>query len=165
MKWIESGGGALVIIEQSAARTWRGTDLLTGRDESHYDLASGVYEEIDVVHIDAVPVLVLGDEPNRTYWHATRDGGVIVRWIYANSESELIEFMTGPANGVPLTTASWRYETNGPCIMFDSAYPGDEAPHVLTLLLSSGSYSVETGLVNPSPTLSCYVHRLRRQAT
>ena len=165
MKWIESGGGALVVIEQSAASTWRGTDTLTGSDETHYDLASSVYEEIDITHIDAVPVMVLGDEPNRTYWHTTGDGGVIVRWIHASDESELIEFMTGPASSVPLTATTWRYETRGPCIMFDSAYPGDEAPHMLTLPLSPGCYRVETGLVNPSPTLSCYVHRLRRRGT
>ncbi len=132
-------------------------------EETDYDRACEVRDEVAVIASGEGSALVLGDEPLATGWWPTEHGGWLLRWVYGSSEADLLrgvpragaeQFPSGPH--LEFTTG-----TSGECILIDAADPGDEPLRSqLSIRLVPGSYKVDTMLVDVDPENRLLVHRL-----
>jgi hypothetical protein len=164
MKWIESGGGPLIVVPLAKLNCWRGVDRAPGAQKTDYDRACAVEEEVAVLEVEGQHAFILGDEPLRTAWVPTDDGGMFVRWVYADDEESLLNLPKGQELDDILEDTGLSLRIPGPCLIFDSAEPGYE---ILgdsdMILLPKGDYSVSSGTVQVSERACCLVHRLRRR--
>src|SRR3954469_24678614 len=83
-KWIESGGGPLVVVARAAASRWKGAS------SEDYDLACAVEDYTGVIDGEFGQAWVLNDEPLRTCVLELPAGLAIVRWRYAPDEPVLL---------------------------------------------------------------------------
>ncbi|MGW2489967.1 immunity 21 family protein [Streptomyces sp. NPDC001606] len=148
LEWVESGGGPLIAVPEAVLPFWAGAD---SEDlDTDYDRACEVAGFAGLLPVGDSAALVLGDEPAATSY--LPEHGTLVRWSAANSEDELLA-------GVPaaLRTAAWeaelRWHVPGPVLLFDSAWPGAEAPGTehLRIPLTAGSYAVRAAYAQPGP--------------
>ena len=82
-KWIQSNGGPLLLLPAELLRQWGGTAT------ADYERACTVQDEIAVLDVGNGVGLVLGDEPHQTAWAPADDGGLLVRWVYADDEADV----------------------------------------------------------------------------
>ncbi|MFF3462790.1 immunity 21 family protein [Streptomyces sp. NPDC002619] len=157
--WVESGGGPLVVVPETVLSFWAGAD---GEDmATDYDRACEVDGYVGLLPVGDSVALVLGDEPASTAY--LPDHGTFVRWSAANSEDELLAEV--PA---ALDAAVWenevRWNVPGPVVLFDSAWPGDEADRAehLRVPLEPGRYAVRAAYARPRPETWLGLVQLRR---
>jgi hypothetical protein len=157
--WVESGGGPLVVVPETVLSFWAGAD---GEDmATDYDRACEVDGYVGLLPVGDSVALVLGDEPASTAY--LPDQGTFVRWSAANSEDELLAEV--PA---ALAAAVWenevRWNVPGPVVLFDSAWPGDEADRAehLRVPLEPGPYAVRAAYARPGPETWLGLVQLRR---
>lgn len=96
MNWVSSAGGPLVIASAEIAPLWRGgfgrRASEVGREPSDesindYARARGVDDCLGTLRVGPGEALVLGDEPMRAAFVSKPDGGVLIRWMYAENEA------------------------------------------------------------------------------
>ncbi|MGW0820585.1 immunity 21 family protein [Streptomyces sp. NPDC002845] len=161
VRWVESGGGPLIVLPEAVLPFWTGAD----GDEisSDYDRACDVDGHAGFVPVGDTRALVLGDDPAATTFLPEHD--TFVRWYAADSETELLA-------GVPaaLDAAVWEPESEwrvpGPVLLFDAAWPGEAAERTdhLRVTLEPGRYGVSTAYVSSGPETWLGLVRLRRLA-
>ena len=120
MKWLDSTGGPMVVMQAASVAEWSG---YRGPD---YDLACSVADIgiVDVVRAGrAFSVLSLSGEPLSTTWS---DGlGCVVQWRWAESEGDLSRAVRSSWNGLRwdvVGSVEWQAGVR----MFDASIPGDE---------------------------------------
>ncbi len=108
-EWITEGG-PLLLLSEKYLDDWEGTEkpsngrVVDARFRwnpdnafaTDYDRACDVEDFLGVIDVDEGQGVVFGDEPLLTTWlpSTTEDGGMFVRWVEAESETDLIEFAT-----------------------------------------------------------------------
>ena len=108
--------------------------------------------------------LVLGDEPLRTAWIKNESGGLFLRWIFAPSESSVVQYASTGAFRSELKGTGLQFETPGRCLLFDSVEPGkDIRGDSLTVELEAGKYSIWSATVEPSTEMHLAVYELRNK--
>ena len=157
LKWVESEGGPLVLIERAAARGWSGY-------RGDYDKTYVVEEATGVITINSagsmIEVLVIGDEPLRTTWLS--EYSMVVQWIYASSEDALIDGLLG----IDPASIDWdegpTISIGGDALMFDAALPWEEAGvgDALSIALRPGCYRVLTADINLDSKNAARLHFL-----
>ncbi len=182
LRWIESGGGPLIVIPVEIAHHRRGDGGLglpngdlssvwdTVRDQTDYGRACGVSNSLGVLQVGPGECLVLGDEPMSTAFLPTGDGCLLIRWIHAENEKDVVR----AARSVPKShwehfPHPFRVGRSG-LLLFDSANPGDDLPPPLSegiwswsrLPVSTGTYLVSTGDYQPDDPTHVILHRLRQ---
>jgi hypothetical protein len=91
-KWIESGGGPLMIASGSVAPAWSGTrPSMRPAEASDYRRACAIRDDVGTVPIGVADALILGDEPDSTTVVASEGDIFLVRWRCADSEDALRE--------------------------------------------------------------------------
>lgn len=182
IRWVASGGGPLIVVPVEVARHWRGDEAiwpLTGglgmiweavRNDSDYGRACRVDGYLGVLDVGPGSCLILGDDPMQTTYLRTNDGGLIVRWSFAECEEDVVT----AARSVPEDT--WEKTTHrieiadGGLLIFDSAYPGDDLPTSdgdganvpwLKFALPKGGYEIDTCDHEPDDLTHLILHRLR----
>lgn len=126
MKWIQSNGGPLILVPEARCAQWRGIDEDPATGASHYDIACSVTTNVEVLQVRDVEILVLGDEPLRTAWIPQRNGGILARWVYADSEQSILAVLNENHLDDLLAPTDLTFYAPGPCLLFDSAEPGDD---------------------------------------
>ncbi|HEU4753111.1 MAG TPA: Imm21 family immunity protein [Armatimonadota bacterium] len=176
LSWVESAGGPLIAMPRSVVQGWDGVrpseDRLvearfrwkSGGPATDYDRACDVEEYVGVIRVEDVDALVLGEEPLPTAWIELpgRDGGVLVRWVFAedNLRSEdlpgLDQLHWEPG-------VEWMV-TSSPQMLFDSATPGEllERTNSVERNLRPGRYAVVMADFRPDPLTHMRLHRLTR---
>ncbi|MGW2091511.1 Imm21 family immunity protein [Promicromonospora sukumoe] len=120
MKWLESTGGPMVVMQASSVAEWSG---YRGPD---YDLACSVY---DIGMVDAVragpafSVLSLSGGPMSTTW--SDDLGCVIQWRWAEDEGDLFRAIRSSWDGLEWDVVG-SVEWTGGVRVFDAAIPGDE---------------------------------------
>jgi hypothetical protein len=112
----------------------------------------------------------LGDEPLGTAWQASAGageigddtGGILIRWVYANSEAEVIETLKHVPETVWQDTGLLLSVGCEPLYLLDAAYSGSElaGDAHMTVQLPSGKYPVATAEYEPDSHTSLVLHRL-----
>jgi HAD superfamily hydrolase (TIGR01549 family) len=166
LPWVESAGGPLILVPSSALPKWRGApfdfdpgDLDTWGD---YGRACQIDGYAGVLDAGDDQALVLGDEPASTTY--LPDQRLFVRWIYANSEADLIRLIPNAVE-----TADWEdagtWTTSGPGQLFDSTLAGDELEHEphLKVDLAPGTYLIRTAYVEPEDRTAMVLVQLAEQ--
>lgn len=120
MKWLESTGGPMVVMQAASVAEWSG---YRGPD---YDLACSVADIgiVDVVRAGrAFSVLSLSGEPLSTTWS---DGlGCVVQWRWAEDEGDLFRAIRSSWNALKWDVVG-SVEWQSGARLFDAATPGDE---------------------------------------
>jgi hypothetical protein len=177
MKWVESKGGPLVVLEKELMNAWSGlrpsrpncdlTNDLTTSAESDYSRACAIDDYVGIISIRGGHALVLGDEPLRTTWWPPLETtpGLLVRWWSAVNESRVIELMQRSSEAsfeprsLPFTVNSREM------ILSDAALTGNRLQDQgLTFELMPAVYSVETAFYRPDEKTSLWLHRLSPKA-
>ncbi|MFI0454473.1 Imm21 family immunity protein [Actinomadura sp. 6N118] len=168
MIWVESAGGPLVVIEESALAGWSGFD-------GDYERACAV-DFVDVIASgDGVKALVVGDEPaGTTYVPELR---TFIQWLYAEPDTDVVASVEGA-----VAAASWKvgpsFDVAGALVLFDSAVPGrevfvegverpdleprtyDRSENGLRVAIMPGRYQVESADIRPDEETCFRLHRL-----
>ena len=161
MKWIESGGGPFILVPTDHLPRWRGVDG-PGDDESDYDRACEVVDDVGVVEVGNADALVFGDEPFRTSWVSNEgEGGFVVRWVYADSENSVTKYISQGKLESVVKDAGVSVQLDGPCVLFDAAEPGDDIRgESIAVGLTPGRYVVKSALVDVSSEVRLLIHEL-----
>ncbi len=194
LAWMNSHGGPLLLVPGEFLLSWRGICPPTdgrqieamfrwdGPDSPacDYDRACDVDDYLALLDIGAGQGLVLGGEPMGTAWSPTtsadsltNSGGILIRWVYANSVADVIEAV----ERVP--EAAWAHDGlalmvgQAPLYLMDSATPADELGKFdklgihedhLKIHLPAGRYAVATAIIEPDPHTSLVLHRHKRMS-
>jgi hypothetical protein len=136
MKWLESTGGPMVVMQVGSVAEWSG---YRGPD---YDLACSV-DDIGIVDVDrgerAFSVLSLSGEPMSTSW--SDDLRCLVQWGWAEDEDDLFRTIRSSWNVLKwdvIGSVDWQ----GVVRVFDAAIPGDELASDELIEWSIGDRSV-----------------------
>jgi len=163
IKWVESGGGPLILVPTAHLSQWRGVGG-PSEGETDYQRACEVADSVGVVAVGSGDGLILGDEPLPTAWVPNESGGgVLVRWVYADSEAAVVDYIRGGGQNDVVPESGTSVDLAGPCVLFDAAEPGDDirGDHV-AVGLRSGRYVVTSALVDVSPETRILVHQVLR---
>jgi hypothetical protein len=183
IKWVSTGGGPLIVISVEVAQHWGGDGGLglpngglsmvweTVRWDTDYGRACGVDDYLGVLECGPGECLVLGDEPMATAFLPTEDGWLIVRWVHAECEEDVLKAIQSVPEGAWETTPHRFQVGDGGLLLFDSAYPGDDLPSTriggviswMRVPVPSGTYEIDTADYEPDDHTRSILHRLRRR--
>ncbi|MGI5507600.1 Imm21 family immunity protein [Streptomyces sp. CA-106131] len=158
VEWVESSGGPLVVIPESALPSWLGAD--SDEHRADYESACEVDDWIGLISVGQEFGLVLGGEPASTAFLPQH--GLFVRWCAAESEAEFLEGV-----GAAIEVAVWEpellWDVSGPVVLPDAVWSGSEfegEDHV-RVALEPGRYAVCAAYVEPNPLTSLVLVQLR----
>jgi len=162
MQWIDTEGGPLIAMERRLLPAWRGA-IGFPAPGTDYSRACDVGGYVGAIPVGQGSALVLGDEPMATaWWPDDRWGeGLIVRWMYAPNEPAVVQHL-GALGSVRFDeSVDWPI-VEGPQLLFDSAFAGDEiGPRAISLSLRPGVYQVDTHVSKPDDEMCLVLHRVR----
>lgn len=170
LRWIESGGGPLLLLPAERLTAWTGHTLkpeMNGQssNESDYERACAVEDYIGVVAVAGTESIVLGDEPMATAWvPVSATEGIITRWVCGEDQARACEYLGHIEEGIWRSTGVSLVVEGGPLYLFDAAWPGSDVTvfEYLTLSLDAGNYSFDTGTLYIGGMVELILHRLRR---
>jgi hypothetical protein len=156
MRWINSGGGPLIIIEKRFSTKWGGASKKKG---IHYNIACDTSNYAEVKNIDPFDIVVLGDEPLQTTVINNKKDQFIVRWRYAESESDVLAALKIFKPEKPLESLSITWTTNE-LVLFDAAEIFVKGTKHLNIELLENKCIIETFEFSPKKDLSLLLHKI-----
>lgn len=162
MRWIESDGGPIIIMEKRLCAKWGGIDESSDRSfSSDYERACSLPDYTGILTISGGQALVLGDEPHRTsIVKNIENQTAILRWCWAPSEQAVIKAVENiEINFIKkIDTVKLNFDSKE-IIMFDSSYHGSSFSNEIEFLLKPGQYKVHTEIFEPNDETRLQVHR------
>jgi len=183
--WMCSDGGPLIVAPAEIAPQWRGdrgwfpTEDGHGESASDYARACSIDGYLGTLEVGSGRALILGAEPMRTCFVPNPDGGVLVRWMYAENEDSVRRALEAVPESAWGPTPHWIEVGQEGILVFDSAYPGDDLPTptpeegqdenekealLIRIELPSGTYLVDTADYEPDGATRLILHRLRAES-
>jgi hypothetical protein len=167
LKWVNSAGGPLLLLEEQLLPDWKGDGGASGGrgGRTDYERACDVDDYLGLVEVGPGRALVLGDEPMQTtWWPSPGAGGMLIRWQWADGEASVVNSVGGvPEESWEPTGLTFRVSGRD-LLLFDSARPGDEPGEGLSIQLAGGQYEIVTALHRPDASTSLVLHRFVRKA-
>ena len=178
--WVESGGGPLLLLDQGLAEHWTGIftpgadpeeDPLEGTD---YGRACEVEDYLDIIDIGLGQGVVLGGEPApTTWWPLPEGGGLLVRWLGAEREEDVIAAVSDPSDVAWEAANIELHVTSRTLLLLDSACSAAECEpgavgglaDSLAIDIKPGTYRFDTALLEPNESMSLLLHRLTAAST
>ena len=180
LTWVNTTGGPHLVIPERYAPAWEGCFAPTGGrtveatfrynpdgPATDYDRACDVAGWLGVIPVGRGQGLVLGGDPTQAAYYRWGRGHFILRWLYAESEAELLDHFHDVQARLPVEEEAVFRHPGGKVFLMDSTdVPGRWLVQHTEFALPRGGYRVQTG---HSETASTYiiVHQLlpeRRQA-
>lgn len=176
LKWVACDGGPLLLLAEKYIHAWEGTNIPAkghhvqarfrwnpGGPATDYDRACDVEDYLGLIRVDEAQALVLSDAPFATTWFPSSDGGVFIRWVYADSDAEVMDaFNRIPDEAYKDTELSLSVE-DSTLVLFAACESGDEQIYSrLQIQLPLGRYRIFTCEYEESERTSIICHRLRR---
>ncbi len=176
LAWICSEGGPLLLLDERDLATWGGVvdeieaprteqSFSPGGKRTDYDRACAVRDYLGRISVGAREALVLNDMPMQTTWvpRIGTYGGMLVRWMFAESEADLLRWLQAIPQGIFHREFRFSVERS-PLVLFDSAFAGRNVmkqPAVyLSINLDPGTYEIETAIYQPDKQTCMVIHRL-----
>ena len=165
LRWIESGGGPLVLIDSNTALEWGGVSRNSGSPEtlSDYERACSIDGYLGVLDVQKDQALVLGDEPMRTsVKRLEQDEVMIIRWVWSSDETQVIESLP-----LALESADWVEtdltikHSSERFVIFDSAEQFSEVSNLLEIPFSAELSRISTLEFKPSDSVFLVLHRIK----
>ena len=182
--WIDSAGGPLIVLPAEIAHHWRGIEPPPGATIPDgwswgdpdgpicdYDRACAVDDYLGVVQVDPGFGLVLGDEPLRTTFLPTPDGGIFARWYYSEEGNDTQRSVASTPSSLWEITSHQLRVGRGGLILLDSALQGGHPPrgwcphdpsNWLRIRLEEGEYGVELADSGPNERYHLILFKLSR---
>jgi hypothetical protein len=176
LTWYESAGGPLLLVPCIYAVDWEGIETLSsGRtvqatfrwsdsdlSATDYDRACDIDDYVGVLEVGAGRAVVLGDIAMPTTWIPSSGGGILVRWLYAESDSSALRALSKVSEELWQDTGHTFHVPSGPLCLFDSALVGRDLndDQVLHIHISPGIYRVDTVEFRPDENTFLVLHRL-----
>jgi hypothetical protein len=180
LKWIDSGGGPLVLIADSNIKNWSGAlnrsaylqnkieeanDCLNP-EEADYGKACSINGYLGKVDIENDNALVLGDESMSATKFISVDGkNTLARWCYGDDEVFVDDYL----QKLHLDTVkSWQDPVNfkisgNQQYLFDSAHCfadlSKEYGQHLLLHIEAGEYIIWTAVIDPDENTQLVLHK------
>jgi hypothetical protein len=155
MRWIMSAGGPLILIPRSIIGQWRG--VADGGED--YQAACAVTDRAGVIWRHGVDILVLNDEPLQTACVVSDRRPMLIRWMYAPSESAALAALHDfqdrrlrPSEAVLMTCKESRY------VLLDAGADGSKLTEHLDVEIVEGVFLVETYVWKPNDEVGLVVH-------
>ena len=157
--WVSGDGGPLILIEQTYLADWEGSDAPSkGRVveadsrwglevATDYDLACDVEDYLGLINFGEGKALVLGGDELATTWFPLSENqeGILIRWVYGNSEKEVIEFAKAMLDKIEKDEDVELTVKDSELVLFVAAESGnDEVYPRLNFSLSNGTYKIST---------------------
>lgn len=175
LSWINTLGGPHLVIPERYAPAWEGGFAPSGGrivvssfrcnpggPATDYDRACDAAGWLGVIPVGRGQALVLsGDQTQVAYYHWKR-GHFLLRWLYAESETELIDHFHDVQSKLPLEDEAEFRHPGGKVFLMDSVdVPGRWVVEPTVFALPRGHYRV---LTSHSETERTYIiiHQLRR---
>lgn len=103
LDWVGNDGGPFLLIPKKHLQAWEGTyPPSNGRvveaqfrydptiPATDYDRACDIEAYLGLLEVGRGTTLVLGDEPLMTAWYPKSNGGILIRWRYAECEADIL---------------------------------------------------------------------------
>ncbi|MFF0064109.1 Imm21 family immunity protein [Streptomyces sp. NPDC005279] len=155
LKWVESEGGPLIVLEREAMNSWNG---YRGSD---YENACEVEDYVGLVEFGerSSPSLALAINDDPLPASFLKEFSAMVQWMAASSEERLVAAVR---DGIGLID-DWA---EGACmriiksvVVFDAALPGDATDgDLLVLDLEPGAYRIKTADIETLEGVCARVH-------
>lgn len=173
LKWLETLGGPHLLVSTESLRSWNGLerafDHLSSEDISDYARACRIKNWVGMIEVGESNALVLSGDAGAISWISNSDsiGGLLVQWIGADSEQQILE---GIENGSVLNCLTDSnaerliYSVNGSGLMYliDSVDSGkDLRQPYINIDMTAGEYLVESGYFE-DPDLMLIVRRFTK---
>lgn len=176
-EWI-SCNSPLLLVEKNHLDAWEGTDVPSqGRivearfrwnsvgPATDYDRACDVDDYLGLIEVGRGKGIVLGDEPLMTAWLPLVDGGLLIRWVYAEDEETILSAAKNIPNDCYKDSGVTLAVGEHPLVLFaacesssDQVYPRVE------FKIPSGYYRILTSRYEPDANTSLLCHRLQLEA-
>ncbi|MBX3442380.1 MAG: hypothetical protein KF774_08225 [Planctomyces sp.] len=168
-RWIESGGGPLILIPAKALADWKGDSQDDDSDceFTDYGRACQVYEYVGVVDCGPRQAAVVVAEPGPTTWLPFGfSGGVIAKWTYAPGRDEADAALLRLKDPGVLKSIRWdlgSVEVEVDCdtmLLFDSALDRERlrAEDCFEIPVVPGRVKVGAAIYEPTSDLSFVLH-------
>ena len=129
-----------------------------------YDRACDVDGYTGVIPVGHGEGLVLGDIPASTTWLPRSFGGILARWEYADSETQMNAVLDVLPESLGWVDQGLFTVISSPLLLFNSAEPGAEMVSArLPIVLAEGSYTVRWARYAPDLDTAASLIELRRQ--
>ncbi|QDV73443.1 hypothetical protein Spa11_16390 [Botrimarina mediterranea] len=160
--WIESNGGPLVLTSTQNAKAWRGG--FWEDESSHYRAACNVKGWTGLILIEGHQFAVLNDLPLPTIAANVDDSTLLIRWLYAESDEELLGAAADwvsrfDSKSVPACEIELACRP-GSLVIFDSAYDGTADHGGATFEIEYPAESIRTYMVEADEQTAFLVDRL-----
>jgi hypothetical protein len=177
--WVCSAGGPLIVAPAEIAQYWRGVEGwspsevqrgLADEPVSDYARACGIDDYLGTLKVGHGEVVILGDEPMQTAFIPNPEGGIFVRWMYAESEGDIRRALGSVPESAWRPTPHRIEVSREGLLVFDSASPGHALPPPskdvdpsswIHIELPEGTYMVDTADYEPDGSTRLILHRLR----
>lgn len=167
LAWVQGYGGPLVLVPRRLLSLWGGVERssapgVADDEESDFDRALAIEQELGVIKVGDGEALVLGDEGYETTWWRllAAGGGLLCRQLWGEDEAVIIDALRD------LAEASWVEEAlsfdadDGRLALVDAVSAGDDAQEILELTLAPGRHGLATANVEPDAEHCLLLHRL-----
>jgi len=165
LRWVESGGGPLILIDSDLALEWGGLSGNSGSPESlsDYERACSIDDYLGLLGVQKGVALVLGDEPMRTsVKRLEQDDVMIVRWVWSPNETQIIESLPLALESADwLETALTIKHSSETFVIFDSAEQFSEVSNLLEFPFSPGLSRISTLEFKPNDSIFLVLHRIK----
>lgn len=157
--WVSGDGGPLILMEEKYLANWKGCEEPSnGRVveansrwglevATDYDLACDVEEYLGLINVGEGKALILGGDEMATTWFPLSENqeGILIRWGYGNSESEVIDFAKLLAGEFEENENIKFSVENSELVLFVAAESGNDKVYPrLKFNLLSGVYKIST---------------------
>lgn len=159
LHWMSTEGGPHLVLPEKYASAWEGWASPSGGrvveaifrcnpdgPATDYDRACSVSGWLGVIPVGQGQALVLsGDDTQATYYRTRRGQHFLLRWLYAPSETELLDYFQDVWSGLPIEAESVFCHPGGKVLLMDSAdVPGRWLVQPSEFILPRGRYRVLT---------------------
>ncbi len=145
MQHVSSLGGPRVLLPTQDVERWineLGNEPTP--DDGLYGLACSVSDYCGIIRPWDTPILIFGDDPTDIYWSPKTDGGLLIRWVGADSLEQLTAFAESVADAGNWTERiEWDAQFTNYTLMDTCTSVGDNAPRI-AMTIPAGKYVIES---------------------
>jgi len=175
--WVTCDGGPLLLVAEEYLLAWTGAaNPSPGRKveaqfrwnpdgpATDYDRACDVDDWLGLIDVAQGKGLVLGGgEPFMTTWLPLSDGGLLVRWVCADSEEELIAAAHVIPDSAYVDSGLFLHVGDSPLVLLAACESVDDQIYPrFQFRLLPGEYSIVTSEYDADENTSLICHRLKR---